>query len=580
MTEDAAPAPSAAVPRDSFASTVALCAALGLIVGVSFPSFHVAIEPAQVLAGLVDYPPENPFGIYERRLWTIWHQLLAVPLALGVPESTLSFAVSGLVGALSFAAVGSIAAALGASRLLALLATLVLWIENPDHWGFNYPILLVGHPHTYGMAGLSWIVLAWGLLGAKRFGWGGFGIGSAPALHPALGAWAALITGLCVLADWRRLRPELRRFVLGGALGAALAAVSLALHWVMQEPVPPVDPAELRRAFDAFLLSWDSHRAAYWLLPWQKAAIVAGGALFLSLLARGAGGAGTRLMLRAILGCTAVGLGFVALGDRARDFLPDALLATMPTRLGNALMIALVPATIGAFAQRWEHPVARVSCYALGYLARFSHAIDDSHWLVLAAIVPAVVLLWWRPRAEPAAAPAPAIWDRVLAIGLALGLASAVFSSIRLLPVRAARLHDLRSDPVLAEAARGEGLLVVGPPLETIQLRTRRPVLTDPNAIDMIAYVPQGAPLLARIITDVYGEDFFAVPPGSRNAAVIDRRLTRRAWKSRSEREWRALAERYGFRDVLVPPNWELALPLVTRSEFYALYRVGPSGSQ
>lgn len=70
MTEPAAPPRPAAVARDSFGSTVALCAALGLVVGVSFPSFHVAIEPAQVLAGIVDYPPENPFGLYERRLWT------------------------------------------------------------------------------------------------------------------------------------------------------------------------------------------------------------------------------------------------------------------------------------------------------------------------------------------------------------------------------------------------------------------------------------------------------------------------------------------------------------------------------
>ena len=48
------------------------------------------------------------------------------------------------------------------------------------------------------------------------------------------------------------------------------------------------------------------------------------------------------------------------------------------------------------------------------------------------------------------------------------------------------------ADAAHAEAARGEGLLVVAPRLEMMQLRTRRPVLTDPNAIDMIAYVPQG----------------------------------------------------------------------------------------
>lgn len=51
---------------------VALASALlGAAMSALTPSYHVAIEPAQVLAGLVPYPPDNPFYLYQRRLWTI-----------------------------------------------------------------------------------------------------------------------------------------------------------------------------------------------------------------------------------------------------------------------------------------------------------------------------------------------------------------------------------------------------------------------------------------------------------------------------------------------------------------------------
>jgi hypothetical protein len=47
---------SALVPRVAFASAL-----MGAAMGALEPAYHVAIEPAQVLAGLVSYPPDNPF---------------------------------------------------------------------------------------------------------------------------------------------------------------------------------------------------------------------------------------------------------------------------------------------------------------------------------------------------------------------------------------------------------------------------------------------------------------------------------------------------------------------------------------
>ena len=71
---------------------------------IGFPDWQVAVETAQVVGGLVPYPPDNVFYIYHTRLWTVLHQLLALGLRAGVSEITLSLIVSGVQGMLTFQA--------------------------------------------------------------------------------------------------------------------------------------------------------------------------------------------------------------------------------------------------------------------------------------------------------------------------------------------------------------------------------------------------------------------------------------------------------------------------------------------
>ena len=71
---------------------------LGFLFGCAGSRWQVAVESAQVVAGLVDYPPGNPFYIYHTKFWTVLHQMGAVLLRAGLSEMTLSRLVSGLLG--------------------------------------------------------------------------------------------------------------------------------------------------------------------------------------------------------------------------------------------------------------------------------------------------------------------------------------------------------------------------------------------------------------------------------------------------------------------------------------------------
>jgi hypothetical protein len=574
--------------RFPLAATLVPCALLGAALGLLYPSLEVAIEPAQILAGLVEYPADNPFGFYERRLWTVWHQLLAPLLAAGVDERTLSLGVSAAVGALAFLALGAFAFACGAPPLLAVAAPLLTWALNPYlGWGFNYPILLIGYAHTYGMAGLSWSVLAVSLLGAERWAAGALLLGFAPAVHASLGAWAAVLTGLVGLASWREIRPHLPRIVAGGAAGVALSGASFAFHAATQ-PAPPwnVDPIAIDRHLDVFMRLWDAHRAPLDLLEWRTLLFAIGVALAVALLRRGvaARGSGRALLLRVHLACAAAGLVFALSAELPPDAIPTALLVAMPGRLANVPMFAWVALVVGACGALRRDPLWRWPVAALvGVALLWSRA----HWLLTFGVpaiglaVVALALAGGRDRGRDALSRWSArhgrAMDRAIACGLVVGFGWVLALSVRSHPKLLAGLRDRSNDTVCAAAASSDGVLLVAPTVSLAQLRTRRPLLLDPNALDMLPYAPAAGPALAQIVDEVYGLDFFAPPAQALHRATVPELAVRGVWEERSPAEWSALAARFGFRDVITPAGWTLALPVVARNERFAFYRLPAS---
>ena len=115
-------------------------------------------------------------------------------------------------------------------------------------------------------------------------------------------------------------------------------------------------------------------------------------------------------------------------------------------------------------------------------------------------------------RAEPGPPATTAGWlfqaatAAVLAIAVALGWRIAGPRSI---------FRDRTNDPFYqAVAADRRGLTVTAGSFQLVQLYTRRPVLIDSGALDTMVYAPEGGPATARIVTDVYGIDFYRSAAG------------------------------------------------------------------
>ena len=212
---------------------------LGFRVGMlGFPDWQVAVETAQVVAGLVTYPPDNIFYIYHTRFWTALHQMLALALRAGVDEITLSLIVSGVQGMLTFQALALFVYALSRDVLLAVGAAALIFFTRSAEYGTVYPLFLLGTEHTYGVIGLSTGVLTVALLGAGWYRTGALLLGIAPCIHPALGSWTGAIVALAVLSDFRRLRVELRPALPWFLAGCGVTLVSLLIQFSLAPGTP------------------------------------------------------------------------------------------------------------------------------------------------------------------------------------------------------------------------------------------------------------------------------------------------------------------------------------------------------
>ena len=210
--------------------------------------------------------PDNPFYLYHLKLWTILHQICALLLRAGLSEIALSKLVSGLLGMVSFQAIAMIVYALSRDELLAVgSAFLIAFTRTAEH-GVNYPVHLMGTPHTYGVIGLSLIALIAGFAGAGWYRASGFLLGIAPAVHPSLGAWFMLTMGAAALWHAWRDRAEIRpalRFVLAGC---SVTAISLLVQFVQSRGTPTIESQLANRYLTSFVSVWDTHRQP--VSPW------------------------------------------------------------------------------------------------------------------------------------------------------------------------------------------------------------------------------------------------------------------------------------------------------------------------
>ncbi len=261
-----------------------LTGALGFALGYwVYPCWQVAVQVAQVVAGIVQYPPESPYYLFSTKAWTLFHQICALFLSLGFSEKALSLCLSGVMGAISFQALGLAVFALSGHPFFACLFPLFIFTHiGPMMSGLTYDVMLLGSEETYGAIGLSLILLVISLLAAEQWRLSGLLLGIAPAVHPILGTWCNLVVGIYLMGYRRSLPASFRKGLPFLLMGYGVSTLSLAIHLGTLPARPPI-PAEVTSTyFFQYIRYWDEHRRRFPLFSNDTLAI--GLNLFMSFL--------------------------------------------------------------------------------------------------------------------------------------------------------------------------------------------------------------------------------------------------------------------------------------------------------
>jgi hypothetical protein len=583
-----------------------LSGGLGFAVGMlEFGEWQIAVETAQVVAGIVDYPSSTPAYIYHTKLWTIVHQLLTPLLWLGLSEIQLSQLLSGILGMMSFAALSMFVYAVSRDAWLAIAAAPVIVISRLAEFGVIYPVFLVGTPHTYGSLGLSWFVLTIALIGAGWVRSGALLLGLAPAIHASLGAWLGIIVAICVALNFKQSRSTLRRALPYLIVGITLTAGSLLVQLLLIADAPDIDRLAAARYLSKFVEIWDGHRQPVSLQAdgvWLNAGSLGLAVIWLTFLKKDLPEAGL-FVLRAVAVAALLGFAFIWITWRSPASLPANLLVLMPARLLNfnaMTFAALVLGLSGAYRRTWWSPVL-VAVFITALLLGGRSMIWDwvsgqrhpwwldsiETWRAFKVVSGALIALaaWerfsrggslgWLPVSLRDRLPRLMPLMRKMMVVPALFLVTYAWRGSAITPPV---LLDRTNDPLFRVASEGNGLLLSGGNLFMVQLRTRRPVLVDGGGLDGLPYALEGGPVVERILRDIYAIDFFNPPAEARHTGVIPSEYTKSVWEGYPRERWRQIGERYHVTQILTNADWDLDLPTVAQSGSLRLYEVPAAG--
>jgi len=582
---------------------------------VTFPDWQVAVETAQVIAGIVRYPVDNPFYLYHLKLWTILHQICALLLQAGMSEIALSKIVSGLLGMVSFQAIALIVYALSRDALLAIGSAFLIAFTRTAEYGVNYPIYLMGTPHTYGAIGLSLIALVAGLTGAGWYRTAAFVLGLAPAVHPSLGAWFVMTMGAAALWHAWRDRTEIRPAVKFLVLGFGVTAISLLLQLAQTRGIPAIDSQLADKYLKSFVSIWDAHRQTVSLsADGMKLNL---GALLLAIasLTLSAGlSSSARLLLRVVIVTTTASLALGLLSFVPPTALPATLLVLMPGRLVNfgafvavAMLIGLlghasrngmgfwsrllalylsVGLLIGNRSMLWEWLERSDGNVVQQALRAVLSGLRTRPLQILLTVTVLLIALTaiarWRETQEPSGGQVP---ERTpvkrptrLLVSATYNLIVAVLVGVIVVlwqwPAQPETtiFVDRTTNPALAQVAKDSGVLLTGGDMQLIQLRTRRPILINGGGLDGLPYALESGPAVERILRDVYAIDLFNPPDEARGRGAIPNQYNRAAWERFSGDQWQMIRRTYDVTQVMTPPGWSLALPVVIDDAGFVLY--------
>jgi hypothetical protein len=601
---------------------IGVCLLAVLVRGVRWEEGY---ERAQVLLGITPYPEGHPHARWVFNGFSIHYYLTGTLL-------WLTDSVALICGGRQFLATLAIHLPIfGVTWLLTrrmgpVHLAMVLSFAGADVFFQSYmPISPWATKATSGIMGMGWAFAVLLALAAGRWRTAGLLFGLMPLIH--LGQWPMILLtfiATCAWLGWRGERAALKRLIACAAIGLAITAVFAIAQrpFLVPDPVAGAYHAETdgRAIWAEYTTNEDMHRKR---TEWPRFGLFGhstiGLAAFLVLALpmawhewKGPTRRGPVIVLftYATLSTAAIAFAWIVHSLTGSN-VPYIVVSWMPYRLVIHVAMLLMAAVCAWSVGRGGALVAFVSLAWLAAMPLWPHVMDPdlaaryfaTPETALFLLAGSSILGLWRRMAD--APQFRRVWMLVLVVGM---LALAWYHKVAAVSVLFGLVLALAGDQIQWKAWMPRAGVIAACGLGAVTLlhvfaaqwRTREHLPVSPFEVEMAQYLAEHSapsdmvlttleehwqmaldrPVVATFETRQFmsymksiaatTDKLFADLYGVKDGHWYDWEL----WQRRTEEEWRALGEAYGFHYVVSKDFHPLHLPVCLQGEGLVLYEV------
>ena len=227
---------------------------ISIIFSYIFFNDQVALRPALVLSGIIDYEGSfSPLKYYFLNSWTLLTQFAALLLKIGLDVKLISFFLVFILTTIIFFSCYLILEKFTNDKYLSLIITTFLIFFQKNLGDTDYPSLIFTI-HTYGSyaQALTGLIIASLLFNNLKFTITLSFI--LLTIHPLVGLWVLVI--LILLIVWFKCVKNLNEFLKIILPGATITLISLFFFFYLSIEKLPYDNS----LFENYIKKWDGHR--------------------------------------------------------------------------------------------------------------------------------------------------------------------------------------------------------------------------------------------------------------------------------------------------------------------------------
>lgn len=547
---------------------------IGFLVGIFWKAdWQWSIEVAQVIAGVVHVPENNPIMIFARHLYApvlIWPQVLL--LKAGFSSWFISVFYSGLQSSVSFIAVSAMLLLFSGNAIFSIVMPFIFaGFTNALFSGHYYAAFFPTDLNNGGIFAFYTSILFFALFGLGRLPAALFLLGLLPMMHPSIGlsVWIGVF-GYYVLSDHTKkkiLFANVRWFLFGvGILIATLIVQFLFIGSFLSIPT-----AGEKKFLEYFVSYIDGHRRPMlqhysWVdrveffVP--ELYVFATVSLFFRRYRKYISVASIE-PLKILLILSTCALGITLWQEVWPTSVPLALKTLMITRWLNLDSVILPLFALGTIAKNNMFGVLMcvIGVYFLGIFGSIV-------WLPFFMFL--IFSMEYKKRGWHTQLPRIGVYkDTIMTLVLLIFCVLTVYK-VGLTGFEKNRYVHASDKALIEKIASGKKLFIVDRDSFILpQGMTGRGVVFNTYWIDTLAYAPYAGDEVETIVRDIYGISLYdkGIWPNFPALQTI--------WEKRTSQQWVDIGLRYGATEVLTPSSWMLALPKAFESQAYTLYTIG-----